>query len=67
MVAQQLAKAAGPGLAEECQAFPKPIPVGGVVTTGAYNLSSKHVVHVVLPEYDGPLGNSEKVFLNSVF
>ena len=58
-VAQVLLKAAGPGLKQECDRVQNPIPIGDVVTTGAHNLQSRHVIHVVLPRYDG--ANSELV------
>ena len=64
VVTKQLVEAAGPGLSQECKRIAaKPIPIGDVVTTGAYNLMSKHVLHVVLPVYDGAGGNSEKVIV----
>ena len=58
-VAQVLLNAAGPGLKQECDKVQTPIPIGGVVTTRAHNLSSKYIIHVVLPGYDGV--NSESV------
>ena len=51
-VAKALLKAAGPGLQQECADCPKPAAVGSVTTTGGHNLTSKHVLHVVLPDYD---------------
>ena len=64
IVTKQLVEAAGPGLLQECKRIAaKPIHIGDVVTTGAYNLSSKYVLHVVLPVYDGAGGNSEKVIV----
>ena len=47
-----LLKAAGKGLADECEGIPKPIQHGDIVTTGAHKLTSKHIIHVVLPGYD---------------
>ncbi len=52
-VGRVLLKAAGQGLADECEGIPKPIQHGDIVTTGAHNLTSKHMVHVVLPGYSG--------------
>ena len=51
-VGQVLLKAAGRGLEDECEEIPKPIQHGDIATSGAHNLSSKHVIHVVLPGYD---------------
>lgn len=62
-VAQALAKAAGPGLQQECDAIAKPVAVGNVKVTGGHGLKSKHILHIVLPGYDGPNGNSEGVKL----
>ena len=59
-VSQALLKAAGTTLKDEC-AKKAPVPVGGVAVTGAGNLTCKHIMHVVLPNYDGPGGNAEKV------
>ena len=58
-VAQVLLNAGGPGLKEECDMAQKPIPIGDIVTTGAHSLQSKHIIHVVLPSYDG--ANAESV------
>lgn len=60
-MAQALEKAAGPGLKQECEGIPKPVAVGSVTTTSGHKLKSKHILHVVLPGYDGPDGNSERV------
>ena len=59
-VAKALLKAAGDTLKDEC-ASKAPVPVGGVAITGAGNMKCKHVIHAVLPNYDGPGGQSEKV------
>ena len=48
-----LLKAAGQGLEDECKSIKKPIQHGDIVTTGAHKLTSKHMVHVVLPGYGG--------------
>ena len=61
LVGGLLLKAAGPGLNTECQAVPKPVSIGDVVTTGAHNLDCKHIVHVVLPGYDGTQSEMVKV------
>ena len=60
-VSKALLKAAGDTLKDEC-ANKAPVPVGGVAVTGAGSLKCKHIMHVVLPNYDGPGGQSEKVF-----
>ena len=62
IVSKALLKAAGDTLKDEC-ASKAPVPVGGVAVTGAGNLKCKHIMHVVLPNYDGPGGQSEKVCL----
>ena len=59
-VANALLKAAGDTLKDEC-ASKAPVPVGGVAITGAGNMNCKHIIHAVLPNYDGPGGQSEKV------
>ena len=59
-VAKALLKAAGGALKDEC-ASKAPVPVGGVTVTGAGNMKCKHIIHAVLPNYDGPGGQSEKV------
>ena len=59
-VAKALLKAAGGALKDEC-ASKAPVPVGGVAVTGAGNMNCKHIIHAVLPNYDGPGGQSEKV------
>ena len=61
--AKALLKASGPGLQQECANVAKPVNVGSVTVTGGHNLESKHVLHVVLPGYDGPGGSAEKVFI----
>ena len=61
-VGKVLSKAAGPRLEAECKSVTKPITVGDIVTTGGYNLKSKHIIHVVLPGYSG--ANSEQVIIN---
>ena len=53
LVSKKLLEKAGPGLQKECDGLTKPIEIGSVVTTGAHNLKkSKHILHVVLPNYD---------------
>ena len=60
-VAKALLKTAGDTLKDEC-ASKAPVPVGGVTVTGAGNMNCKHIIiHAVLPNYDGPGGQSEKV------
>ena len=59
-VAKEILKQAGSGLQQECSEY-KSVPVGSVTVTGGHNLKSKHVLHVVLPGYDGPSGNAEMV------
>ena len=59
-VAKALLKAAGGALKDEC-ASKAPLPVGDVAVTGAGNMNCKHIIHAVLPSYDGPGGQSEKV------
>ena len=59
-VAQALLKVAGAALKDEC-ASKAPVPVGDVAVTGAGNMKCKHIIHAVLPNYDGPGGQSEKV------
>ena len=59
-VAKALLKAAGDTLKDEC-ASKAPVPVGGMAVTGAGNMNCKHIIHAVLPNYDGPGGQSEKV------
>ena len=59
-MAKEILKKAGSGLQQECSEF-KPVAVGSVTVTGGHNLKSKHVLHVVLPGYDGPGGNAETV------
>ena len=59
-VAQALLKAAGGALKDECVSK-APVPVGDVAVTGAGNIKCKHIIHAVLPNYDGPGGQSEKV------
>ena len=59
-VARALLKAAGDAFKNEC-ASKAPVPVGGVAITGAGNIKCKYVIHAVLPKYDGPGGQSEKV------
>ena len=49
-VAGALHRAAGPGLAEECQPL-APIRPGQAVITGAHNLPNDHVIHVLGPVY----------------
>ena len=56
--AKALLKAAGDTLKDECASKG---PVGGVAVTGAGNMKCKHILHAVLPNYDGPGGQSEKV------
>ena len=62
-VAKALLKASGPGLQQECANVAKPVSIGSVTVTGGHNLKSKHVLHVVLPGYDGPGGSAEKVLI----
>ena len=65
-VSQALLKAAGKALKVEC-AKKAPVNVGDVAVTGAGNMKCKHIMHVVLPSYDGSggLSQSEKVhFVN---
>ena len=59
-MAKALLKAAGDTLKSEC-AKKAPVPLGSVVITRAGNLKCKNIMHVVLPEYDGPGGNAEQV------
>ena len=59
-VSQALLKAAGHSLKDECEKK-KPVAMGGVAVTGAGNLKCKRIIHTVLPSYDGPNGNAEKV------
>ena len=61
-LAKKILKAAGDKFKDEC-ARKGPIPVGGVAVTGAGNLQCKYVMHVVLPDYDGPGRQAEKVLL----
>ena len=58
--AKALLQAAGSALKEEC-ASKAPVPVGGVAITRAGNMKCKHIIHAVLPNYDGLGGQSEKV------
>ncbi|XP_019851552.1 PREDICTED: poly [ADP-ribose] polymerase 14-like [Amphimedon queenslandica] len=52
-VSKVLLKEAGPDLKKECDALTKPFKTGSVVATKAYKLrNSKHVLHVILPNYD---------------
>ena len=59
-IAKALLKATGDTLKDEC-ASKAPVPVGGVAVTGAGNMNCKRIIHAVLPNYDGPGGQSEKV------
>ena len=54
-VGRILLKAAGQGLEDESKSIiaKQPIQHGDVVVTGAHQLDSKHIVHVVLPGYSG--------------
>ncbi|MBB3185152.1 O-acetyl-ADP-ribose deacetylase (regulator of RNase III) [Halomonas fontilapidosi] len=49
-VAGALHRAAGPGLAEECQPL-APIRPGQAVITGAHELPNRHVIHCLGPVY----------------
>jgi len=49
-VAGALHRAAGPGLAEECQPL-APIRPGQAVITGAHGLPNRHVIHCLGPVY----------------
>ena len=57
-VAKALLKTAGDTLKDECASK---APVGGVAVTGAGNMNCKHIIHAMLPNYDGSGGQSEKV------
>ena len=59
-MAKEILKKAGSNLEQECSEL-KPVAVGSVTVSGGHNLKSKHVLHVVLPGYDGPNGNAEMV------
>lgn len=59
-VATALLKAAGTTLKDEC-AKKAPVSVGSVTVTGAGKLQCKHILHVVLSDYDGPGGKAEQV------
>uniref|UniRef100_A0A1X7U0T8 Macro domain-containing protein n=1 Tax=Amphimedon queenslandica TaxID=400682 RepID=A0A1X7U0T8_AMPQE len=53
-VSKVLLEEAGPNLKKECDALTKPFRIGSVVATKAYKLrKSKHILHVILPNYDG--------------
>ena len=65
-VSKALLKGAGERLKDECDKK-KPIAMGGVAVTGAGNLKCKHIIHTVLPIYDGPNGIAEKVCKYFVF
>uniref|UniRef100_A0A1X7UHJ5 Poly [ADP-ribose] polymerase n=1 Tax=Amphimedon queenslandica TaxID=400682 RepID=A0A1X7UHJ5_AMPQE len=65
-VAKEILKEAGSGLQQECSEF-KRVAVGSVTVTGGHNLKSKHVLHVVLPGYDGPSGNAKTVLKQVVY
>lgn len=49
-VAGAIHRAAGPGLAEECEPL-APIRPGQAVITGAHGLSNRHVIHCLGPVY----------------
>lgn len=63
LVSQVLLKAAGDALQQEC-ASKAPIQVGDVTVTKAGRMRCKNILHVVLPNYDGPRGKAEKVHCN---
>lgn len=56
-VAGAIHRAAGPGLAAECEPL-APIKPGEAVVTGAHNLPNRHVIHCLGPVYgrDEPAG-----------
>ena len=64
-VSKLLLKSGGPDLQAECDKK-APISVGDVAITGGGKLECRHIFHVVIPNYDGPGGKSEKV-RNSAF
>jgi O-acetyl-ADP-ribose deacetylase len=63
-------QAAGPGLLEECRelrrtAYPRGLPVGEAVTTGAGNLPARWVIHTVGPNRHA--GQTDPALLTSCF
>ncbi|XP_003388008.1 PREDICTED: poly [ADP-ribose] polymerase 14-like [Amphimedon queenslandica] len=66
LVAKEILKKAGSNLEQECSEL-KPVAVGSVTVSGGHNLKSKHILHVVLPGYDGPNGNAETVLKQVVY
>ena len=65
-VSQALLKAGGPDLQAECKKK-APISVGDVAVTGGGKLECLHIFHVVIPSYDGPGGQAEKVMHGKVY
>lgn len=60
-VAQALLKAGGQDLQTQCTAK-APLSVGEVAVTGAGKIKNcQHVIHTVVPSFDQPGGNAEKV------
>lgn len=62
-ISQLLLKSGGPELRAECDKK-APISVGDVATTGGGKVECRHIFHVVIPGYDGPGGQAEKVILS---
>lgn len=62
-VAQLLLKSCGPELQAECEKK-APISIGDMAITGGGKLECRHIFHVVIPSYDGPGGQAEKVILS---
>ena len=65
-VSQLLLKLGGPDLQAECNKKGS-ISVGEVAVTGGGKLECRHIFHVVIPRYDGPEGQAEKVTLTAFF
>lgn len=67
-VAGAIHRAAGPGLDKECRPL-APIKTGEAVITGAHNLPSKHVIHVLGPVYKtekDPAGKLTEAYTNAL-
>ena len=63
-VSKALLKAGGPDLQAECDKK-APISSGDVAVTGGGKMECRHIFHVVIPNYDGPGGQAEKVIATS--
>ena len=60
LASKKISEKAGPGLQSECADYVSdkgPLALGGIYTSGGYNLSCQHVIHVYCP-------NSAQVSVN---